>query len=678
MSGRSYSSAGRGSRGLAVGRRGRGGQQQARLTKDAEIKENKISAQFLKAPKMVVPKSISDVLNAMKATIRMDFNPQGAGSCVIIPNSAIPGAAGLEMPTLEDISRVGAMSQFVQTAKKNDVSLETRHQVFADSYRVAKSLEDGKDSKYKMVPIDSNGLAQIKMWCDLLEILNQNRLTAMKNQCPDTPKAVRDYIVRDCIRIRNSIFKHLCRIVQASVTKEDSPRKNARELGVCDFMYSLLSKKITIQTNISLSQLLFPKNDWLKGFSFTVDEIRNTSICSDYFQLLGQSTMMLSAFRNDELLKAVCFIPDTINLGTDESMTKVNSQAVVLIPPYTKLSDVAQLIADRKIGSYAAKWSPQVDLLNAVRGPKVLNHMFLKLKLCLPRSGDIEEFYEDFFSSGDKLRERYRTKGFNDNDNIGHWLLKTFPTEGSVPNTYTDMFDIGTEIGWANTLTSYFLADLGFGDESRIGKALLNFCELEEREGEKGYVFKILSSVKKTRKIPDPKDPSKEAVEVYDEVLLSYPDHKIYRKNEAVDETIALLSKEDMPHSLGIGKESKASKDSPEGRWRAEVFREVLEKASDGSKQLGAFMALSKLDREAKVLLSRVSKSNAGLARSLADYLAGFSNRTVQRYAVSVLDARFDQLVTEMDFSLPSDDDDPDDVSKMSVPELDFGENESL
>lgn len=669
MSSRSYRSAGRGTRGLPVTNYSRSGQSRQGAA-NAIVREEKmtLSATFLKAPRMQISKSMTDALNAMKAVIRIDFNAQGAGVAVIIPNSAIPGSEKLEMPTIEDLAKVGGMAQFVQTAKKEDASVDVRRQAMTDSFKVVSSLKD--EGEYaRNIPIDNNGLAMIKQWTDALKVLEENRKTFSKNQSPETRKDVRETLIRDCTKIRNAIFYHLQAIVKADTKKDSTPRSESKKIGVSEFMYSLLTKKVSLASNLPLQNILFPKNDILKGFYLTVEELRSNLPETYYSNLLSESEMLVAAFRHNKLFSSICFVDESDIDSSSEVMNKLKNQQIVMVPPY-KLAEIAQRIADRKIGMYESKWVSQVNLLESSKGPRALNHMFLKLILCQPRSGDLCQFYEAFFGNSIQLLDRIKNKSFSDSDNIGHWLLKEFDEEDSIPQTYSRMYQEWEDEEHIANLYAHFLGDLGFLRSSNVGKALASFLKLNLED--EAMVFKRETVT--TKRVTGQDDKGHDLTESTEEVRVKSPNFYL-RVPIVLDEDI--ISKGEVEHDLslnyGLGKETNASGDSPEGTWKRIVFREVFDNAEKTSKQLRNAPALTTLTSESKSLLTRLAKKNAGLALSISNYLSAFSCKTAQNFAAAMLLARFDQLVTDEAFSLPDDSKDDSNDGEIGS-SLDFSE----
>lgn len=598
----------------------------------------RLDAQFLRDSKFTVSKPISDILEYFNAIMRVDIGPSGGAMLVIVPNPQL-GNPNAQVPTISDLKKLNAIAAFINNAKRESVSSDTKNQAMADAFRIYMGIPSATRNTLS-TSLTNNELTLIATTVSSVATLEENRKTILSNTSSE--ESLKTLLINDVIVIKNASFRYLVSLLCGESLKESSIKKRSADAGVSEFMYAKLTKKITVKASEDLVNFIFPRNDWIAGFYLTFSEVRDLEIryVEKYSMLTRETAVLVGLLRNDELVRAVNFLSEDFSFSREsEILSRMNRQAVNFLPPYD-LKKVADLISAKKTGVYEARWANLPNSLDPVSGTKALAHSFLRLKL-LQVSMDVSYLFDDLFRKGEAFRTSLREKPIGEEFSVGNWIVSNIcEDEDCNEDLYDHIFsDLESEDS-VLYLERYLTSQLGFMESHRFTRVLRSFLTIEKTDDGKLQLSR--TSVEETISVTG--EDGKPTTQLLKRERINFPSD-ITIGPDYVDRPITAAR--DYCNELKIGQASVTAPDptSDAGRFRKRHFAESLADKGKVQERRGLPEGSTAITHVSKDWLRDLYAKNKDIAVALNEFLRGFSNGEVQNYVVKVLHARESQLL---------------------------------
>jgi hypothetical protein len=577
-------------------------------------------------------------LEYFNAIMRIDIGPSGGAMPVIVPNPQL-GNANAKVPTISDLKKLSAIANFVNSAKKESVSSDTKNQAMADAFRIFMGIPEATRSQIQ-TSLTNNELTLIATTVSSVALLEENKKTILSNTSSD--ESIKTLLVNDVVLVKNASFRYLVDLLRGENLKDNPIKKRASDAGVSEYLYGKLTKKIATRSSEDLVNFIFPRNDWLAGFYLSFSEVRNLEIkyVEKYSIFTQESAVMIALLRNDRLVRAVNFLSEDFSFTREsEILSRLNRKSVVMVPPYN-LRKVAELISAKKTGVYEGRWAPLPNSLDPVSGIAALTHAFLRFKL-LQTSVDVSYLLDDLFEKGEAFRTSFREKPVGEEFSVGLWITSNIVEDQTCDQSLYELLFSGLESSESILyLARYLCSQLGFLEDHRFTRVLREILSI--RKSEDGTLDLAREEYEEQTQVGegDNMTTTKRKMTRY-----IYPASVEIGSDDDVERP---TTARDFCHETRIGIPDVTIPDatSDAGKFRKRHFADTLAdnkaKVPEQRGEPGGSTAISVASR---TYLRALYVKNKAVAIGLDTYLKGFSNEEVQNYVVKILHARENQLL---------------------------------
>jgi hypothetical protein len=571
--------------------------------------------------------------------MRIDIAPTGGAMPIIVPNPQL-GNPLAQVPTISDLKKLNAIASFINIAKKESISSDTKNQAMADAFRVYMGIPEATRNRIQ-TSLTNNELTNIAQTVNTIALLEENRKTLLSNTSSDS--SLKTILVNDVVLIKNASFRYLVDVISGESIKDSSVKKRAVEGGVCEFLFAKLNKKITVKSSEDLINFVFPRNDWLAGFYLSFSEVRDLKVkyVEKYSMFTECSAVMVSLLRNDALVKAVNFLSEDFSFTRESDiLNRMNRKAVVMVPPYD-LRKVAELISAKKTGVYEGRWANLPNSLDPVSGTSALTHAFLRMRL-LQTSMDLSFLLGDLFNKGDSFKSALRERPIGEEFSVGSWILNNICEDSTCDTSlFEGLFTSLSSESSILYLERYLVSQLGFLEDHRFTKVLRN--TLHVHRSDSGHLE--LLSQDYERQVTRKDDEGNDVITTVKSSRFYYPADVSILSDAEVERPITIHRDYCTEIKLGQADTKVPDTSSDAGRFRKRHFSDALADKAKAPERRGEPGGTTALTNESKKFLRDIFIKNKGVAIALNDYLRGFSNEGVQEYVVKVLHARENQLL---------------------------------
>lgn len=569
--------------------------------------------------------------------MRIDIGPTGGAMPIIVPNPQL-GNPNAPVPNISDLKKLNAISAFINTAKKESVSSDTKNQAMADAFRIYMGIPNRERLGTSLT---NNELTIIATMVTSIALLEENKKTVSSNTSSES--SLKNLLISDIILIKNASFRYLAAMMAGENLKDSPVKKRANESGVAEYLYNKLTKKIVTKASEDLVNFVFPRNDFLAGFSLTFGEIRDLTnqYVEKYSMFTAESAVLIKLLRTDTLVRAVNFLSEDFSFTREsEILSRMNRKAIVMVPPYD-LRKVAELISARKTGVYEGRWANLPNSLDPISGTSSLTHAFLRLKV-LQTSMDVSFLLDDLFAKGEAFRTSLKEKPIGEEFSVGAWIIKNICDDETVDESlYENIFSSFDSEESILYLERYLVSQLGFLEDHRFTRVLRSILSIERNSD--GHLALVRNKVEQVSTSKDLDGKNVESISIREEV--------VYPLDPSIGPDTAQRpfsdSARDICSELLIGKADTSVPDptSASGIFRRKHFQDSLAKTKDVIPRRGEPGGSTALSAVSAKFLRDLYSKNKSIAIVLSEYLVGFSNNETQNYVVKVLHARENQLL---------------------------------
>jgi len=515
----------------------------------------------------------------------------------------------------EDLSKIGGIRAFVTRERKDASGVEIAREIAQIAYRASNAMMH-ENPAYVQGALESSYGAAVRPLLLVIEKLAQNQRKLEENTNPTLRATFEPMLKSFFIGIKNCYF----RLILAHTVGQNKKGLLADLLfdeGIPEYVHSkLTNQSLVLDRSQELARVLFPA-DPSKGLSLTLKEWRTQPFKQKLgLQILGLSALVSRVANHDGLIRTICKIDGTIDLGdeTNPSVGKLLKCRLHVVPPMRDTRYVIEPGSKTRAG-----WkfpSPSMDTIQGAIAS--LSIAIMRVYSANLQSVDLIGDYYANIVPGAVSRAAVTPT----NNLYVQW--------GNAPNHDKEYFAHldAEENGIARqNVWRWIRTEMRLSEKAEGGKALAAALCLKET-GEPLGLRKRQVSVEE----PDPSDSTKTVTVVKDEEF--YPSlprcTAQIRVRKRVEPTL--------PFNL-------LAKITPAEVPLVSEFQKRTFPRKVGKKKVAPSGGnLSRLTQEGVELTEEVEKISSSLADRMRSWLRGFSDARVQRAAAKLAMASFDEL----------------------------------
>jgi hypothetical protein len=519
----------------------------------------------------------------------------------------------------EDLARLGGIRSFVTRERKDAQGVEIAREVTQLAYKSA--IAAGLDAPgMKNLSLESNYGAAVRPLLSVINIVGDNmkKLDANTN---DKHREVLEKLLKTFfVKIRNAYFNMIILHTKGEDTK-GKLHELLFESGVPEYVHAKLTNRgLVLDRGQELARVLYP-SDPSKGIALTLKEWRSEAFRNKLGQVvLLNSGVVMKLVNDSNFLRTICKIDPAISLEdeTNPSVAKLLKCRVAVMPPMSESEYVTDPASKTKAG-----WkfpSPSMDSIQGAMNS--LSTALLRMYSANLQSVDlVGDYYATIVPSSVTKAAVTPTNNF-----YVQWSKAPEPTlewldrirGGSTGTARADVWR------WLRT-------EMRLSEKAEGGKSLA-LCLLLNEDGSPAENEKRVVGVDE----PDPKDNTKTIrVSKTEEFYPEFPTLVTRVRSSSVPEPtgnsnlLRELDPTEIPHWK---------------RFQADVFPSKKKKGTKGAAQGST---LTRLTKEGISLCEELETLSPHLADRMRAWLRGFSDERVQRAAVKLANASFDELFIE-------------------------------
>jgi len=499
----------------------------------------------------------------------------------------------------EDLSKLGGIRSFVTRERKEALGIEIAKTIAAITYR-ANIMIRTNEPNFQQRKLDNSFGASVRPLLVTLGNITQNQKKLSENSNSELRDVFEPVIGDMFVRIRNAYF----RLILSHVKGENEKGKLSELLlaeGVPDWVHSrFTSKTFVLDRNQELARVLFP-SDPSKGLALTLKEWSHTSVQRALGRgILGNSRMLVKVLQSETFIRTICNIDESVALNDEinPSVAKMLRTKIGVIPP---MSD-SRYVTDPGSKSRAG-WKFPTPSMDTPQGAlAAVGIAFLRIYSANLQSVDLVSDYYHHIAPGAVSRAAVSpTSNF-----YAQWAASESPSE-----IWNQTLSVGTVREHRVNLYRWLRLEMRLSENGAAGKALHDCLDI---------------SVATTGEPPE--------VRLTEEAFVppaAMPELARLTDNEKLSDLTRPLTDVEEP--------------------LAKAFRETTFTEVKSKKHAGTTAAhLSTLSKEGKKLVERLKSTSPDLAVRMSNWLRSFSEARIQKAAVRLANASFDELfVSEED-----------------------------
>jgi hypothetical protein len=507
----------------------------------------------------------------------------------------------------EDLQKLGTIRAFVNRERKEATAVEAARDVTQLAFLAEKVSKD-ETPGFVMKPVDNSYGAALRPLHAALLITEENRKKVSDNTSEALRGVYEPELKRLFVGIGNAYTDTIAALTQGRSIKGLLKNRLFAE-GVPEWVHSRFTARTFSLDRIGDLEKIFFTTDPTKGLALSVKEWRDDEFLSKQGPLLEASNLVYTFVNNNELLRAITGIADTIPLDEEENpqVAKLLGAKLVVMPPVRDAARVIELGSKSKSGFKFP--TPSMD---TVTGSMIaLSTALLRVYSANLQSVDlVADYYATIAPRGVKREDVTPTNNF-----YVQWGKIREPSQI-----------------WA-------LAIRGGGRSMSLRTSVWRWIRMELRLSEKAVAGKALARALLLNE--DGTAPTKGVGS----------NHLILQDDPEKLELVSPSPLERDPEELVKPNKSvnllRDLKDTELPFWNE--FQERVFPPAVGKKRQPVGLALTPLTPQGKQLLSRVKQISPYVATRMLSWLRSFSDERLQLAAVSVTNAEFDDIFSSLD-----------------------------
>jgi hypothetical protein len=533
----------------------------------------------------------------------------------------------------EDLNRLGGIRAFVNRERKDVQGIQAAKEVTQLAFK-AHLLMASNVQEYKAVPLEPSYGAAVRPLLSVVNTINDNMKKLEENTNPSLREVFEPQLKTFFTKLRNAHYRLILLHTAGQSTKGEL-NKLLFSAGVPEYVTSrLTNRSLVLDRSQELARVLFP-SDPSKGLSLTLKEWRSEEFREKVgSSLLGASRLVVELANNDKFIRVISKIDDSISLDdeTNPSVAKLLKCRIGVIPPMRDCRYVIDPASKTRAG-----WKFPSPSMDSIAGSiSALSTALLRMYSANMQSVDlVGDFYATIVPGAVSRAAVSPTNNFyvqwgKAKDPNGIWLDHVL---GGSTGTHRQNV-------WRWLRTEMRLSEKAEGGKALASALLLN--EDGSPSSERQTITRRVSFV-------DPAEPN--VKKHRDEEQKIYPVLEV----PAVNPTVSKPT----DGKLNLQRELTAEEIPLWQKFQKEVFPSKKK----GKKVVATLgNTLTRLTPEGKALVEEISGLSPDLADRMRQWLRGFADERVQRAAVKLANASFDELFIEesKDSDVESDSDESD------------------
>lgn len=515
----------------------------------------------------------------------------------------------------EDLNRLGGIRAFVNRERKDVQGVQAAKEVTQLAFK-AHLLMASMSPGYQQIPLEPSYGAAVRPLLSVVATINDNMKKLRENTNPNLREIFEPQLKAFFTKLRNAYY----RLILIHTSGQGTKGKLAELLfdaGIPEYVSSrLTNRSLVLDRSQELARVLFP-SDPSKGLSLTLKEWRSEEFRNKVgLQLLGSSNLVTELATNDKFLRVITKIDDSISLDdeTNPSVAKLLKCRIGVIPPMRDCRYVIEPASKTRAG-----WKFPSPSMDSIPGAiSALSTAVLRMYSANMQSVDlVGDFYATIVPGAVSRAAVSPTNNFyvqwgNAKDPNGLWLDHVLG--GSTGDRRQNVWR------WLRT-------EMRLSEKAEGGKALASALLLNEDgspSSEKQTIRRRVSFVDPAK--PDTKQYRDEEKEVYPLLEKPADTTAVSDLGEPKIDLQRELSAEEIP------------------LWQ-KFQKEIFPSKKKGKKVVATLgNTLTRLTPEGKSLVEEISVLSPDLADRMRQWLRGFADDRVQRAAVKLANASFDEL----------------------------------
>jgi len=311
---------------------------------------------FRMTPKGIIPNTIS-VLQRLILDAAMSAALTRSGTKLVVEMDAggtrvllADQRTGQLIGGPEDLQKLGSIRAFVNRERKEATAVEAARDVTQLAFLSEQVVKDS-DPGFEMKPVDNSYGAALRPLHAALLVSQENWNKVSENTSEAKRGVYEPELKRLFVGIGNAYTDVIAALTQGRSIKGLLKEKLFAE-GVPEWVHSrFTAKTFALDRTGDLEKIFFP-TDPTKGLALSVKEWRNDGFLAKQGPLVTHSNVAYDLINDDDLLRSITGIADTIPLTEEENplVAKLLAAKLVVMPPAENANRVIELGSKSKSG----------------------------------------------------------------------------------------------------------------------------------------------------------------------------------------------------------------------------------------------------------------------------------------------------------------------------------------
>jgi len=532
----------------------------------------------------------------------------------------------------EDLARLGGIRSFVSRERKEAQGVEVAREITQLAFK-ASLVRALKDRSYVQGALEGSYGASVRPLLAVIRRLDDNLEKLHSNTSQEHRKTFETILKGFFVKIKNCYFHQI-----VNHTTGDNTKGALQELlfnaGVPEYVHTrLTSQGLVLDRAQELARVLFP-SDPSKGLSLTIKEWRDASFREKLGNLLlSTSSMVCELVNNTNFLRSITKIDPNIALDDEgnPSVAKLLKCRVAVMPPMKDSRYVTEPASKTKAG-----WKFPSPSMDSIQGAmNALSTALMRVYSANLQSVDlVGDYYATIVPGAVSKASVTPTNNF-----YVQWAAAPEPTR-----EWLDRIQGGSTGTARSDVWRWIRIEMRLSEKAEAGKALANALFLKEDGNPDPKKIEILEV-----EIDDPKDNTKKVIVKKPATYAGFP---------AVASAQRPSTPPDISGEMNLLRPLTATEEPYWKKFQKDTFPSHKKK---GKKSVPLGSTLTRLTPQGLALVAEIEPISELLAERMRIWLRGFSDERVQRAAVKLANASFDELF--ISDAKESDDDRSDDES---------------
>jgi len=527
----------------------------------------------------------------------------------------------------EDLARLGGIRSFVTRERKDAQGVEIAREVTQLAYKSAIAA-DLTTEGFKSLSLEASYGAAVRPLLSVITRLGENMKKLSANTNTRHRTVFESMLNGFFVKIRNAYFQVIILHTVGGDTK-GALQKQLFDYGVPEYVHTKLTNQgLVLDRNQELARVLFP-SDPSKGLALTLKEWRSSLFRGKLgLPILAASAAVCKLVNDTNFIRAITKIDDSVSLEdeTNPSVAKLLKCRVAVMPPMQDSGYVTEPASKTKSG-----WKFPSPSMDSIQGAmNALSTALLRVYSANLQSVDlVGDYYATIVPGAVSKAAVTPTNNF-----YAQWAAAPEPNREWVDRV------LGGSTGKARAdLWRWLRTEMRLSEKAEAGKALAIALLLNEDGSPQNNLSEVIEVTE-----TDPKDKEKEIL--VKKTVVYYP-----RFNAPTSRGRALS----LPERTGNANLLRELDPTEIPLWKQFQSSVFPSRKKKGNKSGPQGSTLTRLTREGISLCDELQEISPHIADRMRIWLRGFSDERVQRSAVKLANASFDELFIQE--SNDSDDD---------------------